>query len=267
MRRGFHPPRLCRRLATPMRVAVFGDVHGNLAALEAVLDAMDAQRVDARLCTGDLVNYGPEPVAVLKRVLAVAPACVAGNHDRLLARWREGALDPRPGRDMRQEEDCLRWTAARLGPPERECLGALPDRLQWPPPAPRVLLAHGSPLSADEYVLPDLTDGRWDEIAREPRRLGASVVVLGHTHLPMCRAWGGLLFCNPGSVGWPKDGDPRAAFGLLEFEPASRRAPRFSICRVDYDAAAVAAAMIRAGLPAAVAAAVRAGRPAGGASG
>jgi predicted phosphodiesterase len=246
-----------------VRLAVFGDVHGNLPALEAVLDDVRRQGAEALLCTGDLVNYGPEPVAVLDRVLAECAACVAGNHDRLLARWNGEPLPPRPGRDMAVEERCLRWTAARLGPGDRGRLAALPDRITWPEgrAGEALLLVHGSPRSTDEYVRPDEPDDRWEALAQAARAQRAAVVLMGHTHLPMHRAWEGLHFFNPGSVGWPKDGDRRASYGLVAFQPDASQTPSFSVRRVAYDADAVATAMRRAGLPAAVAMAMASGRP------
>jgi putative phosphoesterase len=251
-----------------MRLGVFGDVHGNVAALAAVLAELRRLGAERLLCTGDLVNYGPEPVAALRDSLAATSACVAGNHDRLATTWDGGALPARPGRDMASEEVCLRWTAARLGEAERAVLASLPDSLLWPEEAPRVLLCHGSPLDPGEYVRPDLPRARWDRLSRACRDQGVAVALLGHTHLPMLQVWDGVRFCNPGSVGWPKDGDPRASCGILDLDPGPEApgggAVRFSVHRVAYDAAAVAAAMAAAGLPEAVAEAVRCGGPAPG---
>jgi putative phosphoesterase len=243
-----------------VRVAVFGDVHGNLPALQAVLAAVWRERPDAVLCTGDLVNYGPDPVPALQRALAAATLAVAGNHDLLLARWRGEPLPERPGRDMAVETACLRWTAERLGPAERQLLGALPPVQLWRVGALSVLLAHGSPASPEEYVVPELPSGRWRRIVAQAARAGARVVVLGHTHRPLRLRRAGVLFCNPGSVGWPKDGDPRASYGVLEV--GSGVAPRFTVRRVAYEVGTVVAAMRQAGLPAAVAEAIRTGSPA-----
>jgi putative phosphoesterase len=235
------------------RVAVIGDVHGNLAALEAVLDDIGRQGVDAVLCTGDLVNYGPEPSAVIDRVLEVATVCVAGNHDLLLARWDGEPLATRRGRDMAVEEACVRWTSAHLRKPDRTRLAALPGDAVWR----SLLVVHGSPRSADDYVFPDAGAARWAELAAATGARGCAALVMGHTHLPLQVVWEGIALFNAGSVGWPKDGDPRAAYGLVRLAPWSA-----SVRRVAYDAHAVATAMRSAGLPEAVATAIAEGRPA-----
>jgi putative phosphoesterase len=234
------------------RLAVIGDIHGNLLALEAVLADIRREGADAVLCTGDLVNYGPEPALVLERVLSVCDLCIAGNHDRLLAHWGGEPLASRPGRDMAIEEACVRWTAARLRQDQRQRLAALPDDAMWAD----ILLVHGSPRSKDEYVYPNAAPARWAELADATRRRGCAALVMGHTHVPLLRQWEGVTLFNPGSVGWPKDGDPRAAYGLLRREP-----PSFCVRRVAYDVRAAVDAMRAAGLPPALAAAVAAGRP------
>lgn len=245
-----------------MKVAVFGDVHGNLAALEAVLAEIGREGAGVILCTGDLVNYGPEPRAVVREALSAPTVCVAGNHDRLLARWHGQALAPRPGRDMALEEAALRWTAAQLGAQERRLLGDLPDRYLSLVGSFPLLLVHGSPSSAEEYVWPDQAEERWERLADTTHRCGARIVIMGHTHLPMYRAYGDVHFFNPGSVGWPKDGDPRASYGLIELGSDPSGAPRFSLRRVAYDAEAVMWSIRRAGLPEALAVAIASGRPA-----
>jgi putative phosphoesterase len=244
-----------------IRIALLGDIHGNLAALEAVLADIGRAGVEAVLCTGDLVNYGPEPVAVIRRIQTVAAACVVGNHDRLLAHWRGEALPARPGRDMAVEEACLRWTAARLGEAERAWLGALPKRVIWG----ELLLVHGSPLSPDEYVLPNASAQVWAALAQATCDRGCTVLAMGHTHIPLWKSAHGIQFFNPGSVGWPKDGDPCAAYGLLSFGERLGEPATFAVRRVTYDTMAVVAAMRAAGLPEGVAAAIATGGQAPGA--
>lgn len=240
-----------------MKIGLFGDVHGNRPALGAVLAALAAQGADLLLCTGDLVNYGPEPSAAASLALDAANVCVAGNHDLLAATWTGEPLAPRAGRDMAVETACLRWTVAHLGPAERDDLRRLPPTRIVQADGRRLLLAHGSPDAVDEYVDARTPPARWHELAARAHAQGADVVVLGHTHLPLAREVDGVLFCNPGSVGWPKDGDPRASCAILDPGPV-----RAQIHRVTYGAAAVAATMRTAGLPEAVAAALAAGRPA-----
>jgi predicted phosphodiesterase len=241
-----------------MRCALLGDVHGNLHALLAVLEHLAGARCDAVLCTGDLVNYGPFPNECVELVLARADVCVLGNHDQLLARWSGEPAPRRPGRDPALEDAVLRWTGEHLTRGTREALSALPTHAFWPEPDPRLMLSHGSPLSIEEYVTGRTPDARWT--AFEQVAAGrVTTVVLGHTHLPMHETRHGLQYVNPGSVGWPKDGDGRASWGILTL-PA-RGEGRFAVQRVPYDRRAFVDAAQAAGLPAGLPQAMAGGRP------
>jgi predicted phosphodiesterase len=230
-----------------MRVAVLSDIHSNLVALDAVL--ADAGRVDAVWHLGDVVGYGPEPDAVVARLVEVGAVGVAGNHDRAAAGGNEiDWFNP----DARA---AMEWTRRRISESTVGWLRALPEHRT----ERDILLVHGSPRDPIwEYIL-TAADAK-ASFAAFTGRLG----LFGHTHLPI--QWserGGRVrghepgraaatrfdaadrvLLNPGSVGQPRDGDPRAAW--LELDPDAGSGTWH---RVAYDIAAVQAAMRDVGLP------------------
>jgi putative phosphoesterase len=156
------------------------------------------------------------------------------------------------------------FTEAALGEADTGWLAALPDDLRFEHEGARVLLAHGSPRKINEYLLPDRDERTFLRLAEAEKD---DVLAFGHTHQPWQRTYGGVLFVNVGSVGRPKDGDPRAMYTVLEAvsgrtaeaEPERVKSPRVEHVRVAYDVNAVARTVLEAGLPAALAAAIRTG--------
>ena len=230
-----------------MRILVLSDVHANLPALDAVL--ADAGEVDAVWHLGDVVGYGPDPDGVVDRLRAIGATGVRGNHDAAACGGSEiDWFNP----DAR---GAMEWTRSTISDATRTWLGALPERTTLG----GCELVHGSPREPLwEYVT---SSG----IARENLALlGAAIGLHGHTHVPV--AWlddgerielvrgrpgtelrldGRRALVNPGSVGQPRDGDPDAAYAILDHEAGSVRWHR-----VPYDIAAVQEAMRAAGLPA-----------------
>ena len=256
------------------RIALFSDVHGNLAALEAVLADVEVSGVTERYCLGDLVGYGPEPAAVVERVRSLAIPTVRGNYDDGVGN-RRGDCGCYYATDEARANGAAsyRFTDAALSDADAAWLAALPDQLRFECAGARVLLAHGSPRKINEYLLPDRTD---EQLVRLATEADADVVCVGHVHVPYHRAMSArdgrrVHYMSAGSVGKPKDGDPRACWvELLLGDEAEVRsgAPedaaagptgdgRVSVAarvhRVVYDAPAVAAAMRAAGLPEALA--------------
>jgi predicted phosphodiesterase len=200
-----------------MRVGVVSDIHANLVALEAVL--ADMGPVDALWVCGDTVGYGPDPSDVLALLVERKATMVAGNHDRAVARGEDLDLFNPPAAvaaKMHQQ-----WLSAA----ERDMLAALPRTLE----ASDVTLCHGS-----------LRDPLWEYVTN-PKSAAASLALAktshccaGHTHVPsLFRAapegarpgrvgydttypLAPRAFLNPGSVGQPRDGDPRAAYAVLD---------------------------------------------------
>ncbi len=231
-----------------MRVAVVSDIHSNLHALEAVLEAIDADAPDELWCLGDLVGYGPRPNECCAAIAERADVCLAGNHDLAV----HGTIDLAEfGGDAGVAAG---WTRKVLDPQAR----ALLARLEPEGAAHGVALYHGSARDPIwEYVLSDEAALVTLAIADVP------LVLVGHSHVALLVAasgdeieggraaagseveLGGLrAVLNPGSVGQPRDGDPRAAYLLLDLEDG-----RASFRRVAYDIERTQREMREAGLP------------------
>ena len=209
-----------------MRVAVVSDIHGNLHALRAVLDAVAAEEVDALWCLGDLVGYGPRPNECCAEVERAASLCLVGNHDL-------GVLGRIPLAEFSDDAAAAaRWSQSVLSAEARAFLERLPSL----DAAEDVELFHASPRDPVwEYVLSD-------EVALTAFRLtSAPVVLVGHSHVALAFVLengavdgavvpggaeidlaDGRFILNPGSVGQPRDGDPRAAYLVLDLD--ARRA-------------------------------------------
>ncbi len=219
-----------------MRIAVLSDVHGNLPALEAMLEAL--KPYDALWQLGDIVGYGPQPDEVVARLIEENAVGVRGNHDSAAI----GALETDAFND--DARTAVEWTAARISPATRDWLAALPLRSVDEP----FTLVHGSPRDPTwEYVY---SAG----VARANLPLFETThCLVGHTHVPlifrqrsgkvegvhvkgeMTYALGGeRLVVNPGSVGQPRDGDPRASALLLDTDAGTLdwRRVEYSIERV-----------------------------------
>ncbi|MBA2667831.1 MAG: metallophosphoesterase family protein [Trueperaceae bacterium] len=197
-----------------MRIAVLGDIHGNLPALEAVLADVELHAADRVIVNGDSVNRGPQGDAVMARVELLAPEMTLGNHDDLLCRLvdDDGGLPD----DFRRRPfwEANRWCARQLVDSRHlESLRGLPMTIAIDPPgAPRVLVSHGSPRHFREGY------GRFttDEVISEIVEMHPADVLVGsHTHRPLARRWGRVSVLNTGAVGSPFNGDPRAQYLLL----------------------------------------------------
>ncbi|MEX2541196.1 MAG: metallophosphoesterase family protein [Trueperaceae bacterium] len=213
-----------------MKLAVLADIHGNLPALEAVLDDAAAQGAQQLVVNGDMVNRGPDNVAVLERLTKTGAPMLLGNHDDLLRMWidRDGGLPTEWFGDPFWEGTA--WCARQL---ERsgwiDAIRELPMTYRPVLGEERILIAHGSPRHYREGYGRYLSGGVIDEIASEYR---AAVLVGSHTHIPMVRRHGGVLVVNSGAVGAPFNGDTRAQYLLLTHENGEWR-PDFR--RVVYD--------------------------------
>jgi len=234
-----------------VRVAIVSDIHGNLHALEAVLEAIDRDAPDAIWCLGDLVGYGPRPNRCCAVVAERADFCLIGNHDLAVL----GRLDL----DDFQPDAALsaRWTAAALEDEPRAYLAPLESSGE----REGVGLFHASARDPVwEYVLtPEVAAASMAAASQELVLVGHSHVALHYrvsdgmflpagdgTHLGLT---GDRWLLNPGSVGQPRDTDPRAAWMLLDL--GSRRA---SFHRVEYDVEKTQQEIRDRGLPEALAA-------------
>jgi predicted phosphodiesterase len=219
-----------------VRVLVIADVHGNREALEAVL----ADPHDALICIGDMVGYGPEPAACVRRILSEAQLVLRGNHDHALA---TGA---RPGSPPTLEwlaEATLRLGVSQLLTTERLALAELPLRASQIIDGVPYHLVHATPTDPMYRFLEPTSDG-W---AREVREIGPEVLLVGHSHVQFRHRVAGRTIVSPGSVGQPRHGDPRAAYMVIEDGT-------FSFCRVAYRVERTVAALERSGIELAAAA-------------
>jgi putative phosphoesterase len=228
------------------RVAVLTDIHANLPALQAVLARIDELGVDALYCGGDLVGYGPHPNEVCTLIAERAIPTIYGNYDYAIARDVEdcGCAYITP-HDRELGQRSVDWTLAHTDQVSKDYLRALPFDLRFAVGATRVHLVHGSPRKVNEYLFDDKPARLYERLAAAEQD---DVLVFGHTHKPWVREYGGVLFVNCGSVGKPKDGDPRAAFAVLEANDPGETV-QVHIERVPYDAAAVAREVAASGLP------------------
>jgi putative phosphoesterase len=226
------------------RVAVLTDIHANLLALEAVLDAIEWTHVDAVYCGGDLVGYGPHPNEVCALIEERGIPTIYGNYDYAIARDLEDcgcAYRDQHERELGQLS--VDWTLAHTDRRSKDFMRGLPFDLRFDLGDKRVRLVHGSPRKVNEYLFADKPARTFERIAAGA---DCDVIVFGHTHQPWINEYGGVLFVNCGSVGKPKDGDPRAAFAVLELDEGQVMA---EIDRVAYDANAVARELAQVGLP------------------
>jgi predicted phosphodiesterase len=234
-----------------LRYLILSDIHGNLQALDAVLADATRQGYDETVCLGDLVGYGADPGAVIDRTLGLRPvAIIRGNHDKVAA-----GLEP-PILFNEVARKSIEWTAGTITPAQLKTLAALPkgpllvvDGLE---------ICHGAPFDEDYYVFEP------GDAARAMDAASGRICLFGHTHLPALFATAedpirtdertpehlhlpttGPALLNVGSVGQPRDGDPRAAYGILDLDEST-----LVLRRVEYDVAAAQARILGAGLPA-----------------
>jgi putative phosphoesterase len=225
-------------------VAVITDIHANLPALQAALARVDELGIERIYCGGDLVGYGPHPNEVCALIQERAIPTIYGNYDYAIARDLEDCgcayIDPH---DRELGQRSVDWTLAHTDQASKDFMRELPFDLHLEVGGVPVHLVHGSPRKVNEYLFEDKPARLYERLAAAEE---ARVLVFGHTHKPWVHEYGGVLFVNCGSVGKPKDGDPRGAFAVLR--PAGETV-EVSIERVSYDAEAVAAEVRQAGLP------------------
>lgn len=235
-----------------MRYALISDIHSNLPALEAVLTDIEAREVSAIYHLGDLVGYAPWPNEVVGLIASRGIPGVAGNYDSTV-----GTDYKHCGcryEDSRQEElshESYAWTRAHISPPAKAFLAGLLFRIDVRPlgghlAGPTVTLIHGNQALNTVYVTEDRPDTFLEKMGTALGARAGDVVCFGHTHVPWHREVSGVQFVNTGSVGRPKDGDPRAGYVLLDVNDASIST---QVVRVPYDVETTAAAIVASELP------------------
>ena len=246
-----------------MTIAFFSDVHGNLPALQAVLADMEQRRPDMIFCLGDLVGYAPWPNEVVNEVRRRGIPTLAGNYDQGI-----GLASSNCGCAYKTDTEkelgaqSIAYTNHVVGPAERRYLRLLPKHMRLDfedePCTLSLLMVHGSPRKINEYLFEDRPEKSFLRVLEEA---GADVLLFGHTHKPYHRTFayeaaGETRYrhaLNIGSVGKPKDGDPRAAYQLLHFDENTRLTDpgsvRSELVRVAYDVEEAACAVEASPLP------------------
>ncbi len=226
-----------------MKLAILSDLHANLHAVQAVWQDLEAQQPDAVYCLGDLVGYGAHPNEVVEFIRSREIPTVQGNYDEGVGFDLDdcGCVYKDPDEE-RMGSRSLVWSRAQTRPENKAILRSLPAQIRLRASGADVLLVHGSPRKINEYLFEDRPQATFERIARAAN---CGTLFFGHTHLPYRKVVNDTLFVNVGSVGKPKDGDPRAGYVLAEFGPRTRVTFR----RVSYNVDAAARAVRESGLP------------------
>ena len=236
-------------------LAFFSDVHGNAAALEAVLADIHERGIELVYCLGDLVGYGPDPNEVIDLLREAVVPTIVGNYDDGVGFERGECGCYYADDEARRIGDAsYAFTVAAVTEENKTWLRALPRELRFEIGGTRFHLVHGSPRRINEYLLKDRDTRTYERLAQSEE---ADVLVFGHTHVPWHRRHGGVLFVNVGSAGRPKDGDPRAGYTLVQVGTGGE--VEVMVVRVPYDVESTVAGVLVAGLPPALAEAFRSG--------
>jgi predicted phosphodiesterase len=245
-------------------LALLSDIHGNLDALDAVLAHLRDTAPDAaRYHLGDLVGYSAEPDGVVARLEAEQLPGVAGNYDTTVAHgYKHCGCRSESAEQEALAHASFAWTLAHTSAATKARLAALPFRLDLRPlgghvAGPRIVLLHAHTSSNLIYVTEDRSDDFLRKMGDAVGATAGDLVAFGHTHVPWHRVVDGVHYVNTGSVGRPKDGDPRACCVLVEV--GSDGTVQVRVQRVPYDVEAAAHKVIAAGLPAAFADFLRTG--------
>jgi predicted phosphodiesterase len=222
-----------------MRLAIFSDIHSNLEALTTADRLLTSLNIDEIVCLGDIVGYGADPNPCIEYVRANCKIIVRGNHDYAMVDTSVIASF------THRAAEAARWTIGQLTPENSAYLASLP----LVETAYECTFVHSSPFQPDEweYIIHPVHTNRIFPFFSTP------LCFFGHTHIPVIFREGSIVtsierknkfLVNPGSIGQPRDGDPRLCFGVLDTEEWT-----FDFIRSAYDVDTTAIKIVRAGLP------------------
>lgn len=221
--------------AGSVRIGVISDIHSNYDALQAVLSAIDSY--DALVCVGDLVGYGAQPNEVVSKIRSLKPeAVVMGNHDYAVSTGDTSGF-------VQHAVQAVEWTLKEISEENLRYIAALRSKMTFTVDGISIALVHGSPRDPlNEYVYPGYPEFILRSLVDEAE---TEMLLLGHTHIPFSFEFDSKLLGNPGSVGQPRDGDPRASYAILDLSAGIK----FQIHRIAYDIDAAASKIAARGLP------------------
>jgi predicted phosphodiesterase len=236
-----------------MRYALISDLHANLPALEAVLGDIGHREVQATFHLGDLVGYAPWPNEVVSLLADRGISGVSGNYDSTVGLdYKHCGCRYEDPRQEALSHLSFEWTKAACTDGTKGLLAALPFRLDIHPlgghaAGPTIALVHGTPVLNTVYWTEDRPDDFCRKMAGIAGLKEGDLIAFGHTHLPWHRVVDGIHFVNTGSVGRPKDGDPRAGYAILTIGTGGPIAVEH--IRVPYDVSRASDAVRRSELP------------------
>ncbi|MHA2407655.1 MAG: metallophosphoesterase family protein, partial [Candidatus Ranarchaeia archaeon] len=219
----------------PSRILVISDIHGNIDALRRVFK--EETQWDSLIFAGDAVGYGASPNEVISELKQQEIIACMGNHDFAVISLKTDWFNE-------YAVKAIRWTNKTLTVDSKSWLANLPSRKEFNIGSIRVGLVHGSPRKPlYEYVTPDTPISQLESHREE---MDVDILILGHTHIPFIQKLPGGIILNPGSVGQPRDGDPRASYIILEIDEDEVQA---QIHRIKYPIRIAASRIKEAGLP------------------
>lgn len=228
-----------------MKFAVFGDIHGNIEALKAAYAAAQAASAEKIYHLGDLGGYSPFVNEVVDFLVEHDIEGVQGNYDEAVANDREHCGCK--AEDPVQEEMANRsfaWTKEHATEKTKEFLGKLPSEITFTVQRKKAALFHATPKKNNLYWYEDRPEKFFHEMTE---KTDADILIYGHTHKPYWKSFGNKIFINAGSVGKPKDGDPRPCVTLIDI---TAETVNVEFLRIPYDVEKAARAIVTSGLPA-----------------
>jgi putative phosphoesterase len=225
-----------------LRIALISDIHANLHALDAVLAHARQYRIDTIWNLGDFVGYGAFPDSVVRRLRLQQVVSIVGNYDLKVLRFKKKKKKWRQSKHP-DKFFAFGWAYKHLTAESREYLHGLPKKIEKTVDRAKILLTHGSPASINEPLFSSTPLIRFRALAT---LAGTDIILCGHSHEPFQREVDGVWFINPGSVGRPGDGDPRASYAILELDGQTVKVRHI---RLSYDVDSAVRSQREQGLP------------------
>jgi putative phosphoesterase len=230
------------------RLAIFSDIHANLPAMEVVAAHIKEGDFDGVYCLGDVGGYASEPNEVQAVIQSTGCPTILGNYDEGVGfnLGDCGCHYVKPF-DIEMSNISFLWTREHTSDENKAWLRELPREIRLQVEGRKVLLCHGSPTSNTEYLFENRSEGYLRQFTPGGKHdAHADLIVFGHTHVPYHRAVEGVDFVNTGSVGRPKDGDPRSGYSVLTLDEDSIQVEQV---RLPYDVEIACSRLVAAGLP------------------